>query len=164
MILSAIPPARAASAVLRARHQPTDASGPPSGTDAPAPPGPPPQGQDGFMSCEDDEDAPIDWSVIAELASIFAPFSDLDTSEDPPASSPHGASSCTPPQMTHQAILQAYDNMLDQDNSPPPATPSRQEFLSDDFPRTALAPPAKRKQPAFVMGRRGCGMNPQNQN
>ena len=103
----------------------------------------------------------IDWAVIAKLASMFAPFSDLDTSEDPPASSPHGASSSTLPQMTDQAILQAYGNMLDQGDNPPLAAPDRQEFLRGDLPRTALGPPVKHRQPAFVMGRRGRCMNPQ---
>ena len=104
--------------------KPTDASVPPTATLTSAPSGSPPQDHDGFESCEEvEEDDPIDWLVRAELVSIFAPFSDPSTSEDLPASSPHSASSSTPPQMDDQALLQAYSSMLDHGDSPPLATP-----------------------------------------
>ena len=54
----------------------------PPDPNAPAPPDPTPPGQDGFASCdEDDDDSAIDCAVIAEPSDIFAPFSDLDTAE-----------------------------------------------------------------------------------
>ena len=64
--------------------------------------------------------------------------------------------------MDNQALLQAYSNMLDNGGSRPLATPEKAKFLRDDFPKTTLAPPAKPKKPAFVMGKRGRGMTPQN--
>ena len=144
--------------------KPAEASAHSAEAPAFAPSGSPPQDPDGFLSCDeyDDDDDPIDWLARLELVDIFAPFSDPVATDDLPASSPHSASSSTPPQMDNQALLQDYSNMLDDGGSPPLATPERQEFLQDDFPKTALAPPAKPKKPAFVMGKRGRGMTPQN--
>ena len=143
--------------------KPPDASALSAEAPASAPSGSPPQDLDGFLSCdEEDDDDPIDWLVRAELVDIFAPFSDPVATGDRPASSPHSASSSTPPQMDNQALLQAYSDMLDHGGSPPLATPKRQEFLQGDFPKTALATPTKPKKPAFVMGKRGRGMTPQN--
>ena len=130
--------------------------GPPSDPDAPAPPEPIQPLMDGSASCEEDEGDPaIDWAGIAELSDIFAPFS-VTGSANPSASGTPGASSSTAV-MSDQSIFVAYDNMQQQAIKRVAAA-TASEIVSDSPLDAAPTPPAKRKPPAFVMGKRGRGL------